>query len=177
MRKVLVFPAGTEIGLEIYAALHSCKEVELFAAGQAISNHAELLYDNYYQIPSIHSDQWLNEFISVVKKLDIDYIFPAYDDVVVALSANRGKIPATILIPSHEICLLTRSKSETYQKLKSVVKTPKVYKSADDVIAFPVFVKPDRGQGSFGIKLIKSREELQQSIQEIESPISYLCRL
>lgn len=171
MRKVLVFPAGTEIGLEIYAALHSCKEVELFAAGQAISNHAELLYDNYYQIPSIHSDQWLDEFISVVKKLDIDYIFPAYDDVVVALSANRDKIPATILIPSHEICLLTRSKSETYQKLKSVVKTPKVYKSANDVMAFPVFIKPDRGQGSFGIKLIKSREELQQSMQEIESPI------
>ncbi|MBU3607868.1 ATP-grasp domain-containing protein [Polynucleobacter nymphae] len=171
MRKVLVFPAGTEIGLEIYSALHSCKEVELFAAGQAISNHAELLYDNYHQIPSIHSDQWLDELISVVKKLDIDYIFPAYDDVIVALSANREKIPATILIPSHEICLLTRSKSETYQKLKSVVKTPKVYKDTDDVVTFPVFIKPDKGQGSFGIKLVKSREELQQSIEEIESPI------
>jgi carbamoyl-phosphate synthase large subunit len=171
MRKVLVFPAGTEIGLEIYAALRSCKEVELFAAGQAISNHAELLYDSYYQIPSIHSDQWLDELISVVEKLGINYIFPAYDDVIVALSKNRDKIPATILIPSHEICLLTRSKSKTYQKLKSVVKTPKVYKSANDVIAFPVFLKPDKGQGSFGIKLIKSREELQQSIQEIQSPI------
>jgi hypothetical protein len=171
MRKVLVFPAGTEIGLEIYAALSSCKEVELFAAGQSISNHAELLYNNYHQIPSIYSDQWLEDLISLVKKLDIDYIFPAYDDVIVALSENRHKIPATILAPPHEICLLTRSKTETYQRLCSVVKTPKVYKSADDVAAFPVFIKPDKGQGSLGVKIVNSKEELQQSIGEIKDPI------
>jgi len=171
MRRVLVFPAGTEIGLEIYAALSSCKEVKLFAAGQAISNHAELLYDRYYQIPSIHSDRWLEELISLVKTLDIGYIFPAYDDVIVALSENRDKIPATILVPSHELCILTRSKSETYQRLSSAVKTPKVYKTADDVVTFPAFVKPDKGQGSFGIKLVNSKEELLKSIDEIKSPI------
>jgi hypothetical protein len=171
MRKVLVFPAGTEIGLEIYAALSSCKEVELFAAGQAISNHAELLYEDYHPISSIHTGQWLGELIALVKKLGIDYIFPAYDDVIVALSENREKIPATILVPSHELCLLTRSKSATYQKLSSVVKTPQVYESADDVISFPVFVKPNKGQGSFGIKLVNTREELLQSLGEIKEPI------
>lgn len=171
MRKVLVFPAGTEIGLEIYAALSSCKEVKLFAAGQGISNHAELLYSDYHHIPSIHSDHWLEELISLVKKLEIDYIFPAYDDVIVALSENRDKIPATILVPSHDLCLLTRSKSETYQRLSSVVKTPKVYKGVEDVAAYPVFIKPDKGQGSFGIKLVNSKEELLQSMGEMNGLI------
>ncbi len=31
--RVLVFPGGTEIGLEVGRALASCKEVELFSAG------------------------------------------------------------------------------------------------------------------------------------------------
>jgi len=171
MRKVLVFPAGTEIGLEIYAALNSCKEVKLFAAGQATSNHAEFLYSKYYQIPDIYTEGWVDDLVALVKKLDIDYIFPAYDDVIVALSENREKIPATILIPSKEVCLLTRSKSKTYKKLRSVVKTPKVYDSVDDVTHYPIFIKPDRGQGSFGIKLVNSREELLQVMGEILDPI------
>ena len=171
MRKVLIFPAGTEIGLEIHAALSSCKEVQLFAAGQATSNHAELLYDQYYPISDIYSDNWLDELNALIKKLDIDYIFPAYDDVIVALSENREKIPATILIPPHDICLLTRSKSKTYQKLRSLIKTPIVYDSINDVVNFPVFVKPDRGQGSFGIRRANSREELVQAIGEISDPI------
>ncbi|MBT8574463.1 ATP-grasp domain-containing protein [Polynucleobacter paneuropaeus] len=171
MRKVLVFPAGTEIGLEIYAALHSCKEVELFAAGQAVSNHAELLYEKYHSISSIHSDKWLEELILIVEKLKIDYIFPAYDDVIVALSQNREKIPATILLPSDEVCELTRSESKTYQRLCSIVKTPHVYQTIDDVTNFPVFIKPDRGQGSLGVKLIHSKEELLHSVSEIKCPV------
>jgi hypothetical protein len=98
--------------------------VELFAAGQAVSNHAELLYEKYHSISSIHSDKWLEELILIVEKLKIDYIFPAYNDVIVALSQNREKIPATILLPSDEVCELTRSKSKTYQRLCSIVKTP-----------------------------------------------------
>lgn len=35
-RRVLVFPAGTEIGLEIFQALKHYKEIALFGAGQDI---------------------------------------------------------------------------------------------------------------------------------------------
>lgn len=171
VRKVLVFPAGTEVGLEIYAALSACKEVKLFAAGQPLSNHAELLYETYHHIPDIHSENWLEQLIRLVEKLEIDYIFPAYDDVIVALSENREKIPATILVPSNDVCILTRSKKLTYEKLRSIVKTPKIFEFAKDVNFFPVFVKPDRGQGSFGVKLVHSPEELNQAISATKNPI------
>jgi carbamoyl-phosphate synthase large subunit len=171
VRKVLVFPAGTEVGLEIYAALSACKEVKLFAAGQSLSNHAELLYEAYHHIPDIHSENWLEQLIRLVEKLEIDYIFPAYDDVIVALSENREKIQATILAPSNDVCILTRSKKLTYEKLSSIVKTPKIFEFAKDVNSFPVFVKPDRGQGSFGVKLVHSPEELNQAISATKNPV------
>ena len=170
-RKVLIFPAGTEIGLEIYSALHSCKEVELYAAGQALPNHAELLYDTYHPIPDIYSNNWLEKLIDLVEKLEIDYIFPAYDDVIVALSENRHKIPATIMAPSHEVCILTRSKLQTYQKLMSVVKVPKFFKGPEEVKSFPVFIKPDKGQGSFGVRLINGVDELTQALVTTKNPI------
>jgi len=171
VRNVLIFPAGTEVGLEIHAALNACKEVKLFAAGQSLSNHAEMLYETYHHIPDIYSENWLEQLVSLVEKLEIDYIFPAYDDVIVALSKNREKIPATILVPSDDICILTRSKKLTYKKLSSFVKTPKIFESAADVNHFPVFVKPDRGQGSFGVKLVNSMEELNQVISITNNPV------
>jgi carbamoyl-phosphate synthase large subunit len=171
VRKVLIFPAGTEIGLEIYNALSSCKEVELFAAGQPLSNHAELLYETYHHISGIYEEDWLEKLIELVQRLNIEYIFPAYDDVVVALINNRERIPATVIAPSQEVCLATRSKKLTYQKLSSVVKTPKIFESAAEVRDFPVFVKPDKGQGSFGVKLVNSMGELKDVLSVTRDPV------
>ncbi len=171
VRNVLIFPAGTEIGLEIYAALSLCKEVKLFAAGQSLSNHAELLYDAYHHLPDIYTEGWVEELIRLVEKLDIDYIFPAYDDVIVALSENRDRIPATIIAPSHDVCMVTRSKELTYKKLMRAIKTPKIFEATGDVKNFPVFVKPDKGQGSFGIKLVHTMDELNQVVSVTKNPI------
>lgn len=109
--------------------------------------------------------------IALVERLEIDYIFPAYDDVIVALSHNREKIPATILAPSREVCDLTRSKLLTYQKLSSVVKTPRIFQAPEQVNAFPVFIKPDRGQGAFGVKRINDLDELKQVISVTKDPV------
>jgi hypothetical protein len=50
-------------------------------------------------------------------------------------------------------------------------KPPHVYQTIDDVTNFPVFIKPDRGQGSLGVKLIHSKEELLHSVSEIKCPV------
>jgi hypothetical protein len=46
IQNVLIFHAGTEIGLEIFNVLKYCKETRLFGAGQDVSNHAKLLYSS-----------------------------------------------------------------------------------------------------------------------------------
>lgn len=170
-RNVLVFPAGTEIGLEVYNALKYCKEVALFGAGQDISNHAKFAYPEYHVLPSIHESEWLFSLIELVQKLKIDYIFPAYDDVIVALSQVADRIPAAVISSPAHTCDITRSKSATYRALAGKLRVPHVYSSPDDIEHYPVLVKPDRGQGSQGVRLVNTADELHNAMSDVRDPI------
>ncbi len=170
-RRVLVFPAGTEIGLEIFHALEHCKEVSLFGAGLDISNPARFVYPAYHVLPSINDPGWVDALIQLCQLLHIDYIFPAYDDVVVALSRDAGRVPAKVISSPYRVCEITRSKLQTYRLLDGVVNVPRLYASDEEVTSYPVFVKPDRGQGSFGIARVDNKKELVAALQSIQDPI------
>jgi hypothetical protein len=170
-RRVLVFPAGTEIGLEIHAALRDCRNMKLFAAGEDVSNHARFLYPEYHAIPNVHSDGWLEILVSVCQRLGIHYIFPAHDDVVVALSTMRDQIPATIVTSNRKACLVTRSKSDTYHCLANAVPVPRLFASGSEVVEFPVLVKPDKGQGSSHITRVDTHEQLESALASVPEGI------
>jgi len=167
IRKVLIFPAGTEIGLEIFHSLEFCKELQLFGAGQNISNHARTIYPEYHDIPSIYEEGWLESLIKVCTKLEIDYVFPAYDDVIVALIRATDKLPAELITSPRYACEITRLKSATYYVLNGKVRVPYVFNAANEIVNYPVFVKPDQGQGSQGVQIIKSEEELNLALLEV----------
>jgi len=170
-RNVLVFPAGTEIGLEILQALKYCKEVSLFGAGQDISNHARFAYPEYHVLPSIHEPGWFDELAVLCRSLCIDYIFPAYDDIIIALSREADRLPAKIISSPSSACEITRSKSATYRVLSEIIRVPRLFASREAVCSYPVLVKPDRGQGSFGIMKAANEAELVSAIQGIRDPI------
>nr|PZN83570.1 MAG: carboxylate--amine ligase [Pseudomonadota bacterium] len=170
-RNVLIFPAGTEIGLEIYQALKHIKDVVLFGAGQDVSNHARFIYPEYHCIPKVDDPSWLDVFVSLCERLAIDYVFPAHDDAIVALGREAQRIPARILTSPLRTCEITRSKSSTYRLLGTVIRVPRLYESADDVKDFPVLVKPDKGQGSFGVTLASNREQLLSALATVPNPI------
>jgi len=170
-RNVLIFPAGTEIGLEIFNALKDCKEVNLFGAGQDVPNHAKFLFSNYFNLPSIYEKNWIDALGLLCKKNNIDYIFPAYDDVIVSLSKCKDLLPSTILVPSEQICEITRSKSKTYSFLQNTVRVPKVFNNPQEVLSYPVLIKPDRGQGSLGVKKIINHIQLCNDLAELSDAI------
>lgn len=170
-RRVLVFPAGTEIGLEIHAALKACRNVRLFAAGEDISNHARFLYSEYHPIPNVHTEGWLDKLVELCEALGIQYIFPAHDDVIVALSTERSRIPATLVTSDHDVCVTTRSKTATYRRLERVLAVPRLYASGSDVAGFPVLVKPDKGQGSSHVARVDTREQLASALAATPQPI------
>jgi carbamoyl-phosphate synthase large subunit len=170
-RNVLVFPAGTEIGLEINNALKHCKEVALFGAGQGTYNHAMFAFPEYHVLPSIHEDGWLRTLIYLVRTLKIDYIFPAYDDVIVALSHVANEIPAAVISSPVRACEITRSKSATYRLLAGMVRVPHVYEPTDACLNYPLLIKPDRGQGSQGVRMVRTEEELHHAMREVSEPI------
>ena len=157
---VLVFPGGTEIGLEIQKALSQCKGIHLFSAGMDVSNHAPFVFARHFIVPSIDNPCWIERLNDVILQNSIDYIFPAHDDVLVALAENSGKIKARIVSSPLETCVITRSKSQTYRFLFDTIPTPRLYSDVTEVEQFPVFVKPDKGQGSQGTNLVKNYEQL-----------------
>ncbi len=171
MFRVLVFPGGTEIGLEINNALRCCKEVELFSAGLAISNHATYVFAQHTEIPSVHKPGWLEALNELIARVGASYIFPAYDDVLVALAENAHRIHATIVTSPLETCLITRSKSRTYKALRDFVPVPRVYEPPVPIDQFPVFVKPDMGQGSENTYLVHDKQQLEIALRRDSSAI------
>ena len=89
---ILVFPAGTEIGLEIYRSLRFCKEVNLFGAGVATKNHGMYVFDKYFSIPSVDNPEWMIRLNDVIHRNEIDYIFPAHDSVIKSLQTIKIKL-------------------------------------------------------------------------------------
>lgn len=172
-RNVLVFPAGTEIGLEIFHSLKYCKEVTVFGAGDSTSNHAKFVYPDYHFIPNISEEKWVSELATLCETLAIDYIFPAYDDVIVSLANRQDEIPATVISSSYRTCVITRSKSSTYQHMENLIKVPVVHRFPVHDWQFPLLVKPDKGQGSFGVRKVNNQAELLAAISEI--PDALIC--
>lgn len=166
MYNVLVFPGGTEIGLEINKALGQCKNIRLFSAGSNVSNHAPFVFSRHFIVPSIYEENWIERLNELLVANSIDYIFPAYDDIIVALVQNSEKIRAGVVSSPLETALITRSKSMTYRHMSGFLPVPALYPDASVIDKFPVFVKPDKGQGSQDTHVVESRDQLAHLLKE-----------
>ena len=162
MYDVLVFPGGTEIGLEIQRALCQCKDIRLYSAGLDVSNHAPYVFARHFNVPSVHDPAWVDSLNQVILDQRIDYVFPAYDDVIVAVAQNAEKIRARVVSSPLQTCLITRSKSKTYHLLADTIPVPELYNDLEMIDQYPVFVKPDKSQGSRRTHIVRSKDGLSQ---------------
>ena len=159
--RILVFPGGSEVGLEIAAALRYSKIVRLHSASADIPNHAPYIFSRHHLVPSVHQAGWLEALNALIEREKIDLIFPAHDEVGYALAENAARISAGVIGSSPETVCLTRFKSLTYERLRGLVPLPDLYTDVESIPSFPVFIKPDRGQGSIGARRVESAEELR----------------
>ena len=164
-RIVLVFPGGTEIGLEIARSLKPCKEVRLVSAGLA-GTPAESFFPKHYNVPTVRDEGWLEALRDVVKREGVTHIFPAHDEVIGPLLQAESDLGAKVVTSSPETCRIARSKSRTIRHLQDVVPVPGLYEDANAVDRFPVFVKPDAGQGSRGASVAADRTELESLLSK-----------
>jgi predicted ATP-grasp superfamily ATP-dependent carboligase len=156
---VLIFPAGMENGLEILKALRGCKEVRLFGASSPEPNQAFYVFNDVSIVRTVHTEGWLDDLNQAIRKHDIDIVFPANSTVIDHISAVREQVHAPVLLPSKEAINQTRSKSATLKALRGVIPLPEVYRSLQDIPAYPVFAKPDRGYGSQDARLIENVDQ------------------
>lgn len=159
MKNVLVFPCGSEIGLEVNRALAYSKHFRLFG-GNSIDDHGKFVYKNYTTgLPFVEEPKFIDELNKIIELYKIDFIVPAHDSAVLKMAENQSMINATIITSCAETCKACRSKIVTYEIFEKLIPTPKVYNIKEEMV-FPVFLKPDVGQGTKGTYKVNSKEEV-----------------
>lgn len=147
-KRILVFPCGSEIGLEIHRALRYSTHFELIGASSA-DDHGLFVYQNYVGgLPFHNSDDFLVKLAAIIQSHDIDAIYPTMDAVADTLQGLAKNLGVRIIGSPPETTRTCASKALTYDALNGLVPTPACYPSLAAVPAYPVFIKPDRGYGS-----------------------------
>jgi carbamoyl-phosphate synthase large subunit len=159
---VLVYPSGTEIGLEIGRQLRFSKNFHAVGAN-SVADHSQFVFDDLeLGLPSVGEAILAQKLRALCGKRDIRFFIPAHDEAVYLL-ADSDLSPATYIGPTPEIAGILRFKSRTYEQFLSADFLPRIFSSVDDVsdLDFPVFVRPDRGQGSVGAHQVATRSKLE----------------
>lgn len=173
MKKVLIFPAGTEVAFEIYNALKYSKFVKLYGA-TSVADHSEFVFKNLISgLPFVDNPRFIECMNDVIDKEGIDCVYPAHDSACVILSKHALEIHAQVIISDYDTVRICRSKTATYEYFRAEPFIPIVYHSISEIKQYPVFVKPDVGQGSKGANKISSETELESILEK--NPSQVIC--
>lgn len=157
---VLVFPCGSEIGLELHEALKDIRFINLIGAS-SVKDHASFVYKNYIEgLPYLSDPAFDDAFRSLVEREGVDVVFPALDDAIVKLAEISDSLPCKVLGCEPRTADICRDKELTYQVFSNCWFNPVTYSDADAVRDYPVVIKPAIGQGSAGVKIVHSYDEL-----------------
>lgn len=160
---VLIFPAGSEIGLEIYNALKYSHHVEVFGASGK-SDHAAFIYaeGRYVEDESMYVDQvhFIERLNGHLRRLNIEFIYPTHDTIAVFLAEHQAQLAARVITSCAETNRIARSKRKTYTLLRPFDICPRVFAAPYSDLPFPVFLKPDEGQGGKGSARADDEQDL-----------------
>lgn len=163
---ILVFPCGSEIGLELFRSLQYSVHIHLVGAS-SIDDHGRFVYPNYVNgVPFVDSPAFIPAIRAIVEAHQIDAIYPSMDAVITRLSLAQEEIGCKVIaspVSTTEICL---SKKKTYRHFKDIIRVPHIFSSLNEVQQYPVFIKPEVGYGSRGAKLILTEVQGQQHLAE-----------
>ncbi|MHA1226672.1 MAG: ATP-grasp domain-containing protein [Candidatus Hodarchaeales archaeon] len=164
---VLIFPAGEINSVELHNALSSCLNINLFGAS-SIDRHGPYIFKKYFSdLPLISEKGFINQLNELIDKFSIDLVIPTHDTVALYFAENKEKLATKVLTPDYKTLKICRHKQEMYAFFKDCDFIPNIFRINSN-LTFPIFIKPDEGQGGKGAKLIISRAELD-SIKEIQN--------
>lgn len=164
--RVLVFPCGSECGLEIGRSLTNVRQIELWG-GSSVPDHGKFVYERYLEgIPFVSDANFLTVLNEKVESHSIDYIYPAMDSVIAKLAECGDSVSAKVIGVTETTSQIALSKKQTYEELKNTIRCPHVYKLESLTASlFPVFLKPDVGYGSQGVLLAHNRGEVEAALK------------
>jgi len=158
-KKVLVFPCGSEVALEIYKSLEHSTHFYLIG-GSSVDDHGKFVFRDYIdEIPFVDDLNFIQSIKKIVKTRKINAIYPAMDKAINILKNNEDELDCKIVASPTETTEICLSKRKTYLFFRHIINTPKQYNNLDEVEKYPVFLKPEIGYGSKGCLKADSKKE------------------
>jgi hypothetical protein len=109
----------------------------------------------HFGLPFVDDENFVREVQRLVAEQNIDFVIPTHDEAIFKLS---GKLTTAVFVGPHlELSELLRFKSKVLMRLRDYIPVPA---DVGDRPTFPIFGKPDRGQGSRGARIIRNEQEL-----------------
>ncbi len=162
-KRVLVFPCGSELGLDIWNCVRYSTYFSLIGMSSC-DDHGRFVYDEYIGGAPFLDDEGFADYLKkVVSEKEIDAIYPATDMAILKIKELERELGCKVVSSPFETVRICTSKSLTYTSLAGTVRTPKIYE-AYAIDSYPVFVKPDVGHSSIGARLIEDAGQLENAI-------------
>ena len=168
MTRVLVTGAGGPAGVAVIRSLLRRGQVEVFAGD--MDGWASGLYLVDAARRRILEPGLAPDFVDRISKLcaddAIDVVISTVDVELPPLAARRTELSGAVLAAASAATLaVTLDKWELAQRCAPLLRVPETRLVNPEGIAiawsFPVIVKPRRGAGSRGVRLVESREQLE----------------
>lgn len=170
MKNILLFPAGSEISIEVLRSLKTEKDMKIFGAS-SVDDAGRLLFDNYIDnVPFIDDKNFINKIKNIVDNHHIDIIYPCVDAAIPILKKFESYLNCIVISPNFKTAEICLSKRKTYQTLVNHIKVPKEY-NINNIPEYPVFLKPEIGSSSKFTYLVNNKEELDVFIKRVPNPM------
>ncbi len=132
----------------------------MFSAAAGSGGSAPLVFRNHAHVPSVHDEGWQAGLAEVVRAQGINAIYPTHDDALAALAADGYEPPAPVVGSPPVTAQIARSKRRTYDVLAGAVPMARLIQEGAVDPVFPLFARPDRGQGSEGAMRVDNFDDL-----------------
>jgi carbamoyl-phosphate synthase large subunit len=156
---ILVVPGTTLVATEVCNSLSSVKNVHLHGAGYDLNAAKFYPYESFSYLGPFDPDNSIANLEKIIVNNNINLVYFAHDSWIYQIRNIKLIGNAIVMITNARSIQIASFKSLTYQALSEHLLTPKVYKNLTEVNTWPIFGKPDRGQGSIGAKIINSPTE------------------
>ena len=180
---ILVLSCGTRNKIVQYFKKELSGKGKVFATD--CSSLAPALYeaDNYFIVPKITEDDYLEKILQICKENKITAVLSLIDPELILIAKNKNKfleIGTQPIVSTLKEIEASFDKFSFYKYLvEKKIKTIKSYVNKEifyeDLklgnVSFPAFIKPVRGSASFNINKVNSREEVEYLFEKYDNLI------